>query len=119
MNIDCPWHIGGSGRTASACDAKHVRDMIELMLFTVPGERVMQPSLGSGLMQYAFAPNSPELAATLQLTVQGALNQWLGDVIDVVSVSAQSDDATLTFQVGYVLRASGTPVTDTFSRSRP
>lgn len=117
MNIDFPWQIGADGRTASTADPKHVRDMIELLLFTVPGERVMQPSLGSGLMQYAFAPNSPELAATLQLTVQGTLNQWLGDLIDVVSVSAQSDDATLGFEVSYVLRANGVVVTDTFMRS--
>ena len=48
-----------------------------------PGERVNRPDFGSGLLQLVFAPNSPELAAALQFTVQAALQRWLGDVIEV------------------------------------
>ena len=71
MNIDFPFHFDGRGRTAATGDDDHVRDMIEQLLFTSPGERVNRPDFGSGLLQLVFAPNSPELAAALQFTVAG------------------------------------------------
>ena len=68
MNIDFPWHFDGRGRTATADDDEHIRDMIELLLFTAPGERVNRPDFGSGLQQMVFAPNTPEVAGALQIT---------------------------------------------------
>jgi phage baseplate assembly protein W len=106
MNIDFPFHFDNRGRTASATDEEHVRDMIELLLFTSPGERVNRPDFGSGLLQLVFAPNSPELAATLQFTMQAALQQWLGDVIEVQDLEVTSDDAQLHVALQYVMRGS-------------
>ena len=70
MNIDFPFHFDGRGRTATAGDDDHICDMIEQLLFTSPGERVNRPDFGSGVLQMVFAPNSPELAAALQFTIQ-------------------------------------------------
>jgi uncharacterized protein len=118
MDIDFPLRIGADGRTrASPDEAKHVRDLIELVLFTQPGERVMRPEFGTGLLQYAFGPNRSELAATLQATLQGSLTQWLGDLIELRAVRVESDDATLRATVVYALRASGDVRSDTFVRS--
>lgn len=118
MNIDFPLCIGADGLTrTSPDDAKHVRDIIELLLFTQPGERVMRPDFGTGLMHYAFGPNRPELAATLQATIQGALTQWLGDLIELRAVQVESDHAALRATVVYALRASGEVRSDTFIAS--
>ncbi len=73
MNIDYPFHFDSRGRTAETNDDDHIRDMIEEFLFTNPGERVNRPDFGSGLLQLVFAPNSPELAAALQVTIQAGL----------------------------------------------
>ena len=54
MNISFPYRISGDGRTAAATDADHVREMIELLLFTHAGERVMRPDFGTGLLQFVF-----------------------------------------------------------------
>src|SRR5215207_9222775 len=102
MNIDYPFHFDGRGHTATTTDDDHIRDMIEQLLFTHPGERVNRPDFGSGLLQLVFAPNSPELAATLQFTMQAALQRWLGDVIEVVDLVVVSDDARLNITVQYV-----------------
>ena len=83
MDIDFPFHFDGRGRTAEAATDEHVRDLIEQVLFTSPGERVNRPTFGSGLMQLVFAPNSDELATATQFLVQAALQQWLGDLIEV------------------------------------
>ena len=107
MNIDYPYHIDGRGRTAGTDDADHIRDMIEQVLFTAPGERVNRPDFGSGLLQLVFAPNSDEVAAALQFTVKGALQQWLGDLIEVEDVEVTSEDATLTIGLQYRLRRDG------------
>ena len=96
-------------------DADHIRDLIYQVLFTSPGERVMRPTFGSGLLQLVFAPNSDVLAATTQMLVQGALQQWLGDLIVVEAVSVEAEDATLRVTVQYVIRAQRRArVTQTF-----
>ena len=104
MNIDYPFHIDSRGRSATTGDDDHIRDMIEQFLFTNAGERVNRPDFGSGLLQMVFAPNSPELAAAVQMTVQAGLQRWLGDVIDVRAVEATSQDSTLRVVVTYVVR---------------
>lgn len=119
MNIDFPFHFDPRGRTAEAAEAAHAREMIEQLLFTSPGERVNRPDFGSGLLQLVFAPNSPELAAALQFSMQASLQRWLGDVIDVGTLSVSSDDATLRVDLSYTVRASGDTRNDSFVRSLP
>ncbi len=104
MQIDYPFRFDGRGRTAHTGHEDHVRDLIEQVLFTSPGERVNRPTFGSGVMQLLFAPNNDALASATQLTVQGALQQWLGDLILVESVDVENDDAALRVHVQYVLR---------------
>lgn len=106
LNIDYPYHFDSMGRTASADDTKHIRDLIEQLLFTNPGERVNRPDFGCGLMQLVFAPNSVELAAATQLLAQGSLQQWLGDQILVESVEVSSEEATLFVNVQYFIKRS-------------
>lgn len=103
MNVAYPYRIDGRGRTAIAGEDEHIRDMIEQLLFTVPGERVNRPDFGSGLLQLVFAPNSDSLAAATQFAVAAALQQWLGDVIEVQNVVVENADSTLTVTVEYVV----------------
>ena len=116
MNIDFPFHFDRRGATATTGYADHVRDMIEQLLFTAPGERINRPDFGCGLMQLVFAPNSPELAAATQMLVHGALQQWLGEIITVEAVSVEAEDAVLRITVQYVLRRSQVRLTGTFER---
>ena len=117
MDIDFPLHFDSRGRTASAGLDEHVRDMIEQLIFTNHGERVNRPDFGSGAMQLIFAPNSPELAATVQFTLQAALQMWLGDVIDISDLSVEADDSRLVIDLDYVVKASGQASRSTFTRS--
>jgi uncharacterized protein len=117
MNIDFPFHFDGRGRTAITDDDDHIRDMIEQFLFTNPGERVNRPDFGSGLLQLVFAPNSPELAAALQLAIQAGLQRWLGDVIEVQALEVVSEEATLRVDLKYVVKRTQETRVDTFTRS--
>jgi len=106
MNLDFPFHFDGRGRTANTGLEDHIRDLIEQVLFTSPGERVNRPDFGSGLMQLVFAPTSDEMASATQFLVQGALQQWLGDLIEVNAVEIESEEATLRVRVEYTIRRS-------------
>lgn len=116
MNIDFPFHVDGRGRSVATGEEDHIRDLIEQLLFTSPGERVNRPDFGAGLMQLVFAPNSDELAATTQFLVQGALQQWLGDLIEVDAVQVDNEDATLRVTVQYTIRRSQQRQVAEFSR---
>ncbi|HEX8237097.1 MAG TPA: GPW/gp25 family protein [Abditibacteriaceae bacterium] len=116
MQIDYPYHFDSRGRTASTQQDDHIRDLIEQVLFTAPGERVNRPDFGSGLMQLVFAPNSDELAAATQFLVQGALQQWLGDLIVVELVEVESHDSTLRVLVQYLIRRNGERALAEFQR---
>jgi len=104
MNVAFPLSFDSRGLTAEASDQQYVRGLIEQLLFTAPGERVNRPTFGSGLMQLVFAANSPELAAATQVMVQGALQQWLGELIQVEAVDVTPHEAELRVEVRYVIR---------------
>jgi len=103
-DLDYPFHFDSRGRTATTDYADHVRDLIEQVLFTAPGERVNRPTFGSGLRQLVFAPASDELATATQFLVQGALQEWLGNLIQVDDVVVAAEDSTLRVRVEYTLR---------------
>ncbi len=119
MNIAFPYRLDSRGRTAEAADERHIRDLIEQLLFTAPGERLNRPDFGTGLLQLVFAPNSPELAAATQLVVQGALQQWLGELIQVDAVEVESEDATLRVTVRYLIRRTQERRAEQFTRAVP
>jgi phage baseplate assembly protein W len=114
MHVDFPYRFDARGRTAGTDEADHIRDLIEQVLFTSPGERVMRPDFGSGLLQLVFAPNSEVLAATTQVLVQSVLQRWLGELIVVEGVRVEAVESTLRVIVQYVIRRTGTRVTGTF-----
>lgn len=113
--VDFPYHVDGRGRTAETGDADHIRDLIEQVLFTSPGERVMRPDFGSGLLALVFEPNRTVLAATTQMLVQGALQQYLGNLIAVEAVEVEAVDSRFTVNVRYVVRRDGTVRIDSFA----
>ncbi|WP_298984393.1 GPW/gp25 family protein [Caldilinea sp.] len=104
MNIAYPYAVDGGGRTARAEDEEHIRQLIEQLLFTAPGERVNRPTFGTGLRQLLFAPNSPELATALEFMVQAALQEVLGELIRVEALDVAAEEATLRVAVHYVVQ---------------
>ena len=116
MHIDFPYHFDARGATATTDVYDHVRDLLEQLLFTAPGERINRPDFGCGLLQLVFAPNSPELAAVVQHTTQAAIAQWLADLVEVRALDVEARDARLRVAIEYVVRASGELRRDVLTR---
>lgn len=115
MDIAYPFHIDHIGKTATSAWDEHIKHLIQQVLFTMPGERVNRPDFGSGLMQLLFTPNSEELVSTTQFIVQGALQHWLGELIEVEDLVVESDNSTLLVTVSYKIKRNQERRVDRFS----
>lgn len=118
MQIDYPFHIDGRGRVAETGEELHIRQLIEQVLFTAPGERVNRPTFGAGLLRLIFAPASEELQAATRFLVQGQLQQWLGQLIEVQAVDLSFSDNDLVIDVVYQIRQSQRTFRSRFSRQK-
>lgn len=117
MNLAYPYQLSQLGRTGESADEVHARDLIEQVLFTAPGERVMRPEFGCGLAQLVFAPNSIEIASATGMLVQSALQRWLGDLITVRNVSVEASEHVLSIVVEYYTRRTDDLHVETFQRA--
>jgi len=90
MVIQFPFHLHRQGADNADDDQYVVRDMIEQVLLTTPGERVNRPDFGCGILQLTFGTLGDVLETTLQTTIAGALQHWIGDLIQVQAVTVQS-----------------------------
>ncbi len=116
MHVDYPFHVDDRGRVAETTADDHVRDLVEQVLFTAPGERVNRPTFGSGVLRLVFEPNGAELTTATEFLVQSALQQWLADEVEVQGVEVISEDSTLRVAVGYRVRSSPQPQTVVLTR---
>jgi uncharacterized protein len=113
--LDHPFHFDAKGRTATTDADDLVQDMIFQVLFTNPGERVNRPDFGCGLSQLVFMPNSDALATSTQFMVQGSLQRWLADVIQVEQVLVTNEEERLVVDVAYVRLDNGQRRQDRFT----
>jgi uncharacterized protein len=116
LNVKFPLQFDRLGQTAVSLRDDHIREMIELVLFTNPGERVNRPEFGCGILHNIFAGNGDQLAIALQATMAASLNRWLGDVIEVHALEATAIDSTLSVLLSYVVTKTGEIRTDAFER---
>ncbi|NVO58261.1 GPW/gp25 family protein [Rhodobacteraceae bacterium B1Z28] len=107
-HLDFPFHFDGRERTAETGRADFIRDLIEQILFTNPGERVNRPDFGAGILQLVFAPASTEAAATAEFMIRGALQQNLGHLIAIETVETVAQDATMRITIAYQILRTGT-----------
>jgi phage baseplate assembly protein W len=117
LHINFPFQFDAHGRTATCDDPAYVRQVLELALFTDPGERVNRPDFGSGIRPLVFAPNSPEFAASVAAAVRANLQHWLAPALEVIDVVAEADTSTL--RIAVVYRPLGTSEPRTVQLSRP
>jgi phage baseplate assembly protein W len=107
-----PFGPAASGRSATVVygsDA-HVRQSLELLIFTMAGERVMRPDLGSPVTQMVFGAGNGPVAIALQATLQATIAQWLGQILTLhdLSVAFDENNAVLEITVTYEALATKT-----------
>ena len=106
-----PFGPAGDGRSATVrygSDA-HVRQMLELLILTMVGERVMRPDFGSPVRQMLFGAGEGPVAIGLAATLEATITQWLGHVLDLheLEVDFAEGEAVLEIKVSYSVLATG------------
>jgi phage baseplate assembly protein W len=102
QNIAFPYSVTEIGRTSTVAYTEHVRELVRQVLFTTPGERVNQPLFGCDLRQLVFDNRRNELAIAIETMVQASLQRWLGDIIQVQTVSIQLEDNAVSVDLRYL-----------------
>lgn len=108
MYVAFPYHLDGRGHTAATQSRdEHIRQLLELLLFTRPGERVNRPDFGCGLGDLVFEPNRDRLAAALEVTIVTNVGRWLGDAIALQAVDIEVQDERLVANISYRIKPTG------------
>lgn len=81
-----PFRIGSNGSEAVG-RAQHIREQIEQIIFTDPGERVFRPEFGAGLRRAIFEPNNPALQTFILTRLETSLRDALTGIIDPDSLT--------------------------------
>ncbi len=107
MHVGFPFLLDGRGQTADPDQPAHIRQLIEQVLFTTPGERVNRPAFGCGLLEAVFGSTRSEELAALRFLVQDSLQKWLGELIEVEAVSLSHRQSVLFVRVRYAEAETG------------
>ena len=101
-----PFSIGEQGSAISS-RSQHVREQIEQILFTNPGERWYRPDFGIGAMALVFEPNHQAMWELVKKRLLATLAESLkGDVLaESLTVDVQGENETLKILISYQMAA--------------
>ncbi len=112
-----PFKINHLGRTSTANFEEHIRQLIEQVLFTSPGERVNRPDLGSDVLALIFSPDSPKLSTTIAANIRSSLAKYLSDLVTVENIGISHKNSSLAITVKYVIRKTQSKQVTEFRRN--
>jgi phage baseplate assembly protein W len=72
--------IGGGAVAFDTDPVTWAKNHILALCLTNPGERVMMPTYGIGLLNYVFSPNDPFTEQTLITLIQQSVSMWEGNI---------------------------------------
>ena len=89
---------------------RSVREQIEVILRTIPGEQLMRPRFGAGLESLIHQPNTLTVRAEAHDNINAALARYEDRIItDHVDIDAGTDPRELVVTIAYRLRLTGAP----------
>ena len=106
-NLTFPFHVGPLGQPRTSGRGANIRQQLEQVLFTIPGERVGRPDFGAGIQRFVFEKLSAELLAATEYQLTSTLRDHMQDVIVVEGVRLTAEDSTLFVDILYSLRDTG------------
>lgn len=111
-----PFAISKRGVAASSIRAQQIKEQLEQLLFTLPGERVLRPSFGCGVQRLVFAGLSEDTMAAAEYTISTAIRDYLGEVLLLEAVRVSSIDTKMTIDILYTLLETGEELSASFEQ---
>lgn len=112
-----PFQVSERGVVATAGRSNVVRQQLEQLLLTIPGERVDRPEFGCGVQRLVFAGAGPETAAAAEYVIAAAIREYMSDVVELDAVRVTVDDTQLFIDVLYRLVDDGEELAATFTQT--
>ena len=101
------YYIGANGGIGISSNSnENIRNMIVSILLTSPGERVNMPNFGCGLKELIFSTNGPVQQSVVDFIVTTALEEWIGDLIEVNTVDVTTIDEKIIIHIEYEIKNS-------------
>ncbi|MER5728114.1 GPW/gp25 family protein [Streptomyces sp. NPDC002138] len=106
-----PAGAGGSGPAADGrpgapawlSGTAVIRQSIETILDTEPGERVMRPTFGCGLRRHLMAPNTPATRTAIGAEIGEALTRWEPRIrVTEVAVTPGEEPTMVWIDIAYI-----------------
>lgn len=103
-----PLRLGADG-PETADRARHVRDLIEQVIFTHPGERVFRPDFGAGVKALVFEPAGAALVEITRKRLLASLTEALQGEVDprTLAVEVTGAGERLEIVVSYTIATIG------------
>jgi Bacteriophage baseplate protein W len=80
-----------------------IRQSVEIILDTEPGERIMLPAFGCGLRRYLMQPNTLSTRTAMQEDIATALATWEPRIsVSSVAVTTDDDPTLVWIEISYV-----------------
>ncbi|MES2639546.1 MAG: GPW/gp25 family protein [Myxococcota bacterium] len=111
-----PFRIGPARVPVALSPSVAVREQLEQLLFTLPGERVNRPDFGCGVQRLVFSGATAETAAAAEYTIAVAVRRFLAEQVQFEAVRVTVDSVTLTIDLLYTVRATGEERAESFAR---
>ncbi|MFI5668242.1 GPW/gp25 family protein [Streptomyces sp. NPDC051704] len=94
---------GSGGGLAWVAGAAAIRQSVETILDTEPGERVMRPTFGCGLRRHLMAPNTPATRTAIAAEIGEALSAWEPRIrVTEVAVTPGEEPTLVWIDIAYV-----------------
>lgn len=106
-----PPHLGDRNHFVLTQDDAAIRQSIYVIIYTVPGERVMRPEFGCQIHDLVFWPINSSTAALAERYVREALERWEPRItLETVEVSlGDYDRGELVINIAYKLKDQHDP----------
>ena len=110
-----PYRLTTARRLADADAARHIADLVRIVLLTGAGERLHRPEFGAGLgARTLFEPLGTALDSIVEVRARSSLQEALGDRIELVDLAiSHPGESTLEAAVTYRLKPAGEATTTT------
>jgi phage baseplate assembly protein W len=102
-----PFRVTELGAAALSSRRQVVREALEQLLLTIPGERVNRPNFGCGIQRLVFDGTDPLALATAEYVITTSIRDHLSDLIRLDAVRVTVEEATVLVDILYTVVGTG------------
>lgn len=113
-SLTFPFQASDRGVASTSERAEVIRQQLEQLLLTIPGERVNRPDFGCGIQRLVFSPASPEAAAGAEYIIATSIRRFLRDLVQLDAARVTVSDTTLFVDILYTLLDTGEELAASF-----